>query len=119
MDFKFVVYTKSDLLITKYKILLKDKIEINRCIPRLELFDVMSGSDFLINFENNSDIQSPNKLIDYALTGRSILSVNSFDMDKDQIDEFLNRDYKNQLSIKDLEQYNIDNVANKFTGLID
>jgi len=118
LDFKFVVYTKSDLLITKYKSLLKDKLEIHEYIPRLELLDVMSRADFLINFENNTHIQSPSKLIDYALTERPILSVNSFDIDKDLIDEFLNRDYKNQLIINDLKQYNINNVANKFIGLI-
>jgi hypothetical protein len=119
IDFKFIVYTKSDILISKYKSHLKDKLDIQEYIPRLELLKVMSQADFLINFENNTDVQSPSKLIDYALSKRPILSVNSFQINKDVIDQFLTRDYSHQLIVRNLEQYNITNVVNKFIKLIE
>lgn len=118
VDFKFVVYTRSSSLIQSYKDILRDKLEIKDYIPRQNLLQVMSQADFLVNFENNSEVQSPSKLIDYALSKRPILSVNSHNINKDVINQFLNRDYTNQLVIHNVEQYNIKNVANKFIELI-
>ncbi len=118
IDFKFIVFTKSVLLLEDYKSILRDKLEIHDYIPRLDLFELMSQADFLVNFENNTVVQSPSKLIDYALSKRPILSVNSLQINKKDINEFLNRNYVNQLIIKDIEQYNIKNVVNSFISLI-
>lgn len=118
IDFKFIVFTKSKSLIESYKSFLEDKLQIRDYIPRAELLNVMSQADFLVNFENDTEVQSPSKLIDYALSKRPILSVNSHNINKDVINQFLNRDYTNQFVINNVEQYNIENVANKFIDLI-
>ena len=73
--------------------------------------------DFLVNFENRNNVQSPSKLIDYALTNRPILSVNPSFLDKRVVDEFLNNDYTNQLKIKNIERYDIKNVTKQFLEL--
>lgn len=118
IDFKFILYTKSLHLVESYKDKLKDKLVIKDYIPRRELLQVMSQVDFLINFENGTEVQSPSKLIDYALTKRPILSLNSYQIDKKIIDQFLNKNYSNQFVVQDIEQYDIRNVANKFIHLI-
>lgn len=118
VDFKFIVYTKSKALIENYKNKLNRKLEIHDYIPRAELLSVMSQADFLINFENNTEVQSPSKLIDYALSKRPILSVNSINMNKTHIKQFLKGNYANQIIIPNIEQYNIRNVVNSFIDLI-
>lgn len=118
-DFKFLIYTKTKDIINEYKTKLGSKLEINDYIPRLELLKIMSQADFLINFENQTDIQSPSKLIDYALSKRPILSISPYNLDHMKIEQFLNGDYSNKLVIDDIEQYNIRNVASSFLKLID
>lgn len=117
-DFRFIIYTKSKDLVQRYKKILGNKLIINDYIPRPELLKVMSQADFLINFENGTDIQSPSKLIDYALSKRPILSILPYDLDTATIEEFFNEDFSNQLAIKDMDQYNIQNVATNFLNLI-
>lgn len=116
-DFKFIVFTTKQHLVTPYKDKLGDKLEINGYIPRLELLEKLSGMDFLINIENASQNQTPSKLIDYALTKRPILSINPLNLNVSVIDAFLQGDYNQQYIIQDIEQYNIVNVANQFLNL--
>jgi|SRR5690554_366484 len=114
IDFKFYVYTRQKHFLDKYKKILGDKIEINDYIPREKLLLKMSTVDFLINLENGTEIQSPSKLIDYALTKKPILSIPSSKIDKVEIKRFLNGNYTNQLKIDNIEQYNIKNVTKSF-----
>lgn len=119
-DFQFVVYTPFPNLINQYKTILGERLIIRNAIPRLELIEEMKKMDFLVNIENiHSPAQIPSKLIDYAITGRPILSVNPSNPNKDIIDAFLKRDYSNQLIIEDLMQYHISNVAQKFIDIIE
>ena len=75
-------------------------------------------ADFLINFENgNTSVQVPSKLIDYSLSGRPVLSVNSFRLDKDNINNFLKGNYSGKMQMPDLSQYDIRNVASQFLAL--
>lgn len=115
--FKFIVYTKNINVLLPFKNILGDKLEIRNYIPREQLLKELSSMDFLINFENKNKLQSPSKLIDYALTKRPILSVNSSYLDTKNVNEFLNRDYTNQMKIGNIERYDIRNVANKFIEL--
>lgn len=117
-DFKFIVFTKQKQILENYKSLLGNKLEIRDYIPRKELITLISQVDFLVNFENGTEIQSPSKLIDYALSKRPILSVPSSEINKSIIREFLNGDYSNEFIVEDIEQYNILNVTNKFIKLI-
>jgi hypothetical protein len=118
IDFKFIVYTKYKSIITPYLSILGDKIELKDYIPRKELLKVLSKADFLVNFENGTTIQSPSKLIDYAIVNRPILSVNSHNIEKETVNDFLVRKYDNQVKMENIDQYNIKNVVNDFLRLI-
>ena len=117
LDFKFVVYTKATAIVEPYKKDLGNKLVIKDYVPRLQLLNELSNMNFLVNIENKYDVQKPSKLIDYALTGRPILSVSSSKLNKKVIDEFLNGNFENKVTIKNLDQYNIKNVVQKFLDL--
>jgi len=73
--------------------------------------------DFLVNFENESSLMMPSKLIDYYLTGRPVLSVESFNIPQKAIDEFLNGNYRLRYEFKDMDRYRIENVCKRFLAL--
>ena len=78
----------------------------------------MSKADFLLNIENNTNKQSPSKLIDYAMTERPILSINSNeDLNKELVKEFLSGDYSGSMKINNIDQYNIKHIVNQFVSL--
>ena len=82
------------------------------------MLNELSRMDFLLNFENlNTPTAIPSKLIDYAITGLPILSINQKDIKEKVIVEFLNRDYKNAYIVDNLEQYHISNVVDAFLSL--
>jgi hypothetical protein len=116
--FKFIIYTRNASIIKPYIEKLGDRIEIRDYIPRNKLLEVMSKMDFLINFENNTEQQLPSKLIDYALSKRPILSIPSNALPQRRINEFLNGNYIDQLLIKDIDQYDIKNVATAFLSTL-
>ena len=113
-DFRFIIYTSEDNLIKNYKETLGDKLIINPSIARIELLKKMSLVDFLLNIENESENQTPSKLIDYSLSGRPILSLSMKNIDKKKFNDFLNGIYHDEFKVHDLERYNIVNVVNKF-----
>lgn len=116
-EFKFILYTKRINLLDKYITKLGHKIEIRDYIPREELLDVLSQMDFLINFENSGEVQSPSKLIDYALTNRPIFSVKINYIDKDLFLNFISGDYPTNCINVNLDLYDIRNVTQKFLDL--
>ena len=93
------------------------KIEIRDFIPRKELLQVMSKMDFVVNFNNGVSTQLPSKLIDYYLTKRPVLSIDSYSFEKTIIDEFLSGNYTNKYKFDNPEQYRIENVCQKFLSL--
>jgi hypothetical protein len=117
IDFEFVVYTKDVGLIEPFLPRLLNKIKLRDYIPRDELLVELKKMDFLLNVENINDVQVPSKLIDFAITGRPILSFKPFDLDKIKIDEFLIGNYDKQLIIENVEDYKIENVVTKFLDL--
>lgn len=120
VDFKFKVYTKNKLFLEKYITISPERIEVLDYIPRDELIFEMSKADFLINIENPSHVHSPSKLIDYALSKRPILSLNTNDkLDKRLINDFLQGNYDRALSVPNIDIYDIKNVARKFIELVD
>lgn len=116
-DFRFVIYTSEDSLIHKYKEILGNKLVINPSIARIDLLKKMSVVDFLINIENESENQTPSKLIDYSLSGRPILSLSMHNIDRKKFNDFLNGIYFGEFEIQDLEIYNIVNVVDKFVEI--
>ncbi|WP_339839793.1 hypothetical protein [uncultured Maribacter sp.] len=116
-NFKFILYTKNTELLAPFKEKLKGKMEIRDYISREELLQVLSQMDFVVNFENGTAIQTPSKLIDYALIGKPILSIDSFNLDRIKVNEFLKNDYSRGLIIENIEQYDIRNVSKQFLKL--
>lgn len=116
-DFRFYFYTKKTELIRSYKDILGDKLIINDYIPRDKLLSVLASMDFLVNFDNNTTVHCPSKLIDYALVKRPVLNITSTNNEA-VILAFLNRNYSDALKFTDILRYKIDNVAGLFLGLI-
>ncbi len=117
VDFKFIIYTKQHNMLQEHKERLDDKIEIREYIPRLNLLKELSTMDFLLNIENGTNVQTPSKLIDYALTKRPILSIDCNNIDTHKFYQFLNGDYSKQYIVNDLDKYNIKNVVKQFLNL--
>lgn len=118
IDFKFIVYTHSKELFEKFINVFGDKIELRDYIPRGQLLKELSKMDFLINIQNNSTVQQPSKLIDYALTQRPILNITNEFKEMNTFDEFIKQNYTNKLVVEDIQKYNILNVANEFLSLM-
>lgn len=123
IDFLFIVYTNKKEWFTKYKVALGEKLELHEYIERLSLLYEMSKADFLVNvdtvYDNPSNTEAiPSKLIDYALTNRPILNINSAHLDKDMVLEFLNHNYSKQRVIEK-SVYDIRKVSTQFLELVD
>lgn len=117
VDFELHVYTSQREMYVSYKEQLGEKLQLHEYVPRLELLEKLSGMDFLLNLDNGITVQTPSKLIDYALTGRPILSLNSCNIDESLLESFLNGDYSGQYVVNNLDQYNIVIVAQQFLDL--
>jgi len=114
-DFKFIVYTECDIL-NNHLEKLNGKLEIRNYIPRQELLHVLGQMDFLINFDNNTSVQTPSKLIDYALVKRPVLSIGN-KLNETDLLQFLKGDYTNKMVLPDINKYDIRIIAKQFTDL--
>lgn len=116
-DFKFIAYTRTADVLAPYKQKLGDKIEIRDYIPREQLIKELGKMDFLVNIGFDPAQQAPSKLIDYYLSGRPILCLNTNTPDKKTTDEFLNGDYTNGFKYPSMDRFKIENVAAAFLQL--
>lgn len=117
-NFKFIVYTKTPELLQNYKSVLKNKLIIKEYLPRKELLIELSKADFILNLENISVVQSPSKLIDYSISGRPILSINTAEkLNEGKITNYLNGNYENSLILQDISQYNIASIIKQLVAL--
>ncbi|HPF03108.1 MAG TPA: glycosyltransferase [Desulfobacteraceae bacterium] len=116
--FRFNIYTNSPESLDKYKKQLDDRLQVSAYIPREELLEVLSQMDFLINFDNNSALNSPSKLIDYSIAGRPVLNIKR-DLNQADVRAFLDGNYKNKMILPDPGEYHIGRVAKKFLELSD
>jgi hypothetical protein len=116
-QFKFIIYTQNNAVLTRYLEQFGRRLEIRDYVPRKELLFELSKMDFLINISNNSNVQVPSKLIDYALTNRPILEISSEFKESVEIKEFLQGNYRKRKIISKIEQYNIKNIADAFLNL--
>lgn len=117
LDFKCIIFNESEL-IKPYVEKLQGKLELRKYVPRGELLAILGTMDFLINIENNTSVQVPSKLIDYAIVNRPVLSICS-ELNTSIIDEFLAGNYSNQYKMPDISNYDIKNVTFKFLTLLD
>ena len=121
IDFRFYIYTSPECgnYLQPYIEDFKDKLVVKSYIPRKELITTLSGMDFLVNICNNSSVQQPSKLIDYAITRRPILNVSTEFSEKERrnLSFFLDGDYSAAYVVKDIEKYNIKSVVHQFLEL--
>lgn len=116
--FKFYYYgSNGHQFLDQYKSILGDKLIINEQVPRNRLLPLISQMDFLINISNGTNVQTSSKLIDYTLTHRPILTIESNDIKIDTMREFLDGNYEHQDPALDISQYDIRDVAGKFLSL--
>lgn len=120
-DFVFEVYTnlEGDVyeeILVKYQHILKEKLQLHNKVSRDKILQILSTSDFVLNLENRDNWQNPSKLIDLAISGRPILSINPENPNEDIIHNFIRGDYSHQ-TIVDLSKYDIKKVVNKFEDL--
>lgn len=120
-NFVFRLYTdlSNDIsmsMISPFISRLGDKMEIYDLLPRKKCIEELSKCKFLINFDNSGGKQVPSKLIDYAISGRPILSIGQKEKDYTLFEDFLSGDYSASVQV-DLEQHDIVRVANNFLAL--
>lgn len=116
-DFKFIVYTNTPGLLASYNLKLNGRLEVREYIPRKNLLEVLRRMDFLVNFDNNTGVQLPSKLIDYSLTDRPVLNIKA-EIEPEIIGKFLNSDYSGKLKLGNIQKYNIENVVKQFLALL-
>lgn len=116
--FRFVAYGNNvQLFLEPYKRKLGEKLIIEKPVPRNDLLPILAQMDFLINIGNSTKVQTPSKLIDYALTGRPYLTIESDDIKEEVLLEFLDGNYEHADPKIDLNKYDIHNVAQQFLDL--
>lgn len=115
--FKFLIYTNSDEILNKYKEVLKGKMIVSSYIPRNELMEILQTMDFLVNFDNNTQLNSPSKLIDYAIVNRPVLNIGR-DFNEQNILSFIEGDYSGAMRLPEPSQFHISNVSKQFIDLI-
>ena len=115
---KFIAYSESQVF-SEFASRLGNRLEIRIKVHRNELISHLSGCDFLINISNGTSIQTPSKLIDYAVSGRPILTISSLFDEKDQqnFNAFLKADYAAETKVSQVEKYSIVRVVNQFIDL--
>jgi hypothetical protein len=116
-NYEFHIFTKTPQFVEEY-IKGNKNIYLHEPIDRLSLLNLFSTFDFVVNFSNSGFSQTPSKLIDYAIIRKPILNIETSCINRRNIIEFLNKDYKNQLIVDDIEIYRIENVVKKFIDLI-
>ena len=114
------IYTPYTEMISSYEKQMRGRLYIHQVVPRETLLEIIKNFDVVVNVENsNTTTQVPSKLIDYAISGKPILSIKNGDFKKNKakIDEFLRGDFSSQMIIPEIERYHISNVVEKFEEL--
>lgn len=117
MPFRFYVYTDQPEYLKKYIDSLKEKLIISDYIPREQLLKELSQMDFLINFDNNTLLNVPSKLIDYSITGRPVLNIKR-DFSAESVKNFLNGNYSGRMQLPDPMCYHIRFISGQFLELL-
>lgn len=118
--FEFHIYTPYRDLVHKYQDKMKGKLFLQDIVSRDELLGIIKTFDIVVNVENNlTTTQLPSKLIDYAISGKPILSIKNgnYQKNENKINDFLDGNFKDQLVIDRVESYHIKNVVNLFEEL--
>jgi hypothetical protein len=115
IPFRFHIYSSNGQAVLKDEVKGYEEIIIlHQAIQRKTLLYELSKMNFLVNLDNGSNLNSPSKLIDYGLTKRPILNINPIKPDEALVLEFLSGNYEKSFQVKDIEKYNIKDVAKAF-----
>jgi len=117
LPFRFHIFTNQPEVLDKYRAGLGDRLVISGYVPREELLNRLSGMDFLINFDNNTTLNVPSKLIDYAIINRPVLNIDKH-FNGEEITAFLKGDYTKRMQLPEPEQYHIKRVTKLFMDLL-
>jgi hypothetical protein len=117
MPFRFHVYTDQPEYLKNYLELLKEKLIVSGLIPREQLIKELSRMDFLINFDNNTTLNIPSKLIDYSITGRPVLNIKK-EFSAENVKNFLKGNYSDRMQLPDPMCYHIRIVSGQFLELL-
>lgn len=123
LDFKFVVFTNIDSvenikILNTYIDYMKGRLEIIPMIPRVDCIKTLSKMDFLINFDNLGGVQTPSKIVDYSISGRPFVSIDSKQIEFDVFDAFLCGDYSSFMP-PDISEFDQEVVVRKIAALMD
>ncbi len=110
-DFIFYIYTNSKW-IRDYIPQDDKRFILSGFINRDILISKLSQLDFLISINNDGGVQSPSKLIDYAIAGRPILVLENNQVDV-RLEQFLSKDFSAQ-TLVDLDLFDIHKISQKF-----
>lgn len=117
-DFEFHIYTNTPQLLRGRGNGSDKRIILHDPVPREELLKELSTMDFMVNFENVGNRQTPSKLIDYLILEKPVLSIRTGHLNTGTVEEFLSGNYAGQYVFEDPDQYRIENVCHKFLQLI-
>lgn len=117
IPFRFYIYTGDIEILNDYREKLNGKLIISDYIPREELMKILAGMDFLINFDNGTRLNSPSKLIDYAIVNRPVLNIQR-DFRAEVMMEFLEGNYDKQMQLPDPRYFHIDRITQSFLDLL-
>lgn len=120
--FQFIIFAPNTGLVYNevlepYKRKLGDRLILQEMIPRRKCIYELSKADFLINLENTLSVQSPSKVVDYALSSRPIISFSQNNIPKEQLKRWIAGDYINPLPI-DTSAYDIRNICTQFEEML-
>jgi hypothetical protein len=118
IEFRFYVFTTEHAWLKHYETSSNGRIIFNNYIERIKLLDFLSKMDFLVNFNNTTQIQRPSKLIDYLMLNKPVLSINSSNIDYKLFYEFINGNYQNKENLGSIENYNIEKIAKNFIDFL-
>jgi len=117
VKFEFHIFTPHKHLVEHY-VQLDKRIILHDPVTRLELLSELSSFDFVVNFSNKGTVQTPSKLIDYAIINKPILQIQTGNLDKNNLIAFLKGDYSKGLSIGNADRYRIESVTKQFLDLL-
>jgi hypothetical protein len=115
--FEFHIFTSCPQFVLPY-IGNDERIIFHNPVNRKDLLETLSTFHFVVNFANQGSAQTPSKLIDYAIIHKPIYNVETGNLDIKTFYAFLEGDYTNALTIMNIENYRIENVAQSFLKLV-
>ncbi|WP_107040070.1 glycosyltransferase [Brumimicrobium mesophilum] len=111
--FEFHIFTRHSKFVESFA--KKDsRIVLHKPTSRIELLNTLSEFQFVVSLANFGTAQTPSKLIDYAIIDKPILEIQTGNLDKDTVLQFLDGNYNNKVQINEPNRYRIENVVTQF-----